>query len=293
MRSRTVKPGFFRNESVGECDPFARLLFVGMLCAADCEGRLEDRPKKIRAEILPYDDVDGEVMLGQLHAAGLIVRYEVDGRKLIQIPKFKDHQNPHPREQASTLPPPANMPGREKVMPSRGKARPGREKVMPGPSAFSVSSAFSEPSALPPPEDIGRASARPRSRTESAEGFKAFWKLFPLKVKKIRAEKLWNKLAPDVGLVDIILAAVKRQKLSTDWTKDGGKYVPHPTNWLEDRRWEDEPAEAEDPGCCTDAELDAAFGPRKRPTLAELKELGLYHEPGSVNGATPEGGAAC
>jgi hypothetical protein len=33
-----------------------RLLFTGLWCLADREGRLEDRPAEIKAEIFSYDD---------------------------------------------------------------------------------------------------------------------------------------------------------------------------------------------------------------------------------------------
>ena len=48
-RARNIKPGFFANENLAECDPLARLLFAGLWCLADREGRLEDRPKRIAA----------------------------------------------------------------------------------------------------------------------------------------------------------------------------------------------------------------------------------------------------
>lgn len=67
-RARNIKPGFFANEDLAECDPLARLLFAGLWCLADREGRLEDRPKRIRAELLPYDSCDADELLNQLQA---------------------------------------------------------------------------------------------------------------------------------------------------------------------------------------------------------------------------------
>lgn len=42
---------------------------------ADRDGRLEDRPKRIRAEVLPYDDGNVDSLLSELHQAGFILRY--------------------------------------------------------------------------------------------------------------------------------------------------------------------------------------------------------------------------
>ena len=53
MRARNLKPGFFKNDALAECDPLARILFEGLWCMADREGRLECHPKRIKAEILP------------------------------------------------------------------------------------------------------------------------------------------------------------------------------------------------------------------------------------------------
>lgn len=106
MRARNIKPGFFTNECVADCDPLARLLFQGLWCFADREGRFEWRPKKIKAEILPYDNCQIEKLLAQLQKHQLIISYSVNGNDYAFIPNFKKHQKPHPREAASTLPSP-------------------------------------------------------------------------------------------------------------------------------------------------------------------------------------------
>lgn len=105
-RARNIKPGFFKNEMLAECSPLARLLFAGLWCLADRAGRLEDRPKRIRAEILPYDDGSVDDMLDELHEAGFILRYAVGEQGFIQVLNFGKHQNPHCREPESTIPAP-------------------------------------------------------------------------------------------------------------------------------------------------------------------------------------------
>jgi hypothetical protein len=290
MRSRTVRPGFFRNESLAECDPLTRLLFVGLWCLADREGRLEDRPKRIRADALPYDDCDVNAMLDQLHAAGFIIRYEVDGQKLIQITTFGQHQNPHPKELSEGLPPPPNQsenqqrPNRGKPRPSRGKVGATRGKSRSGPPLPSSSSVSSSPSvsSLNTPSEC-----RPTDDGATvADGFDGFWSAYPKKVKKTAARSAWDKIGPDADLTRTILAAIERQKQSTDWTKNGGEYVPHPTSWLNGRRWEDEVLPAGDG--YTEAAIDDAIGPARKPTVAELQEMGFV----SANGAGQIGGVA-
>lgn len=105
-RSRNIKPGFFTNDVLGELPPLTRLLFAGIWTICDREGRLEDRPKKIRAEVLPYDHCDADEMLQQLHTSGFIRRYQAGGKSVIQVLAWAEHQNPHIKEAASTLPAP-------------------------------------------------------------------------------------------------------------------------------------------------------------------------------------------
>ena len=105
-RARNIKPGFFANEDLAECDPLARLLFAGLWCLADREGRLEDRPKRIRAELLPYDSCDADDLLNQLQARGFILRYSHGEGRFIQVLKFDSHQNPHMKEAKSSIPAP-------------------------------------------------------------------------------------------------------------------------------------------------------------------------------------------
>lgn len=109
-RSRNVKPGFFKNEDLAGCTALARLVYIGLWTLADKEGRLEDRPKRIKAELLPYDEAAVEPLLDELAGSPrsggqpFIRRYTVDGQRFIDIPTFKKHQNPHHREHPSEIP---------------------------------------------------------------------------------------------------------------------------------------------------------------------------------------------
>lgn len=106
-RSRNIKPGFFKNEVLAELCPEFRLLFVGLWTYADREGRFEYRPRRIRAEILPYDDsVSVEDGIAALADSGFLEIYEVSGQILGQIKNWAKHQNPHHKEIGSTLPGP-------------------------------------------------------------------------------------------------------------------------------------------------------------------------------------------
>lgn len=104
-RARNIKPAIYTNEELADLPVAARWLFVGLWTMADREGRLEDRPKRIKMTIFPADDLDVTPLLDGLNDAGLIVRYGAEGSAYIWIPGFTKHQKPHPREAPSTIPP--------------------------------------------------------------------------------------------------------------------------------------------------------------------------------------------
>ncbi len=71
-------------------------------------------------------------------------------------------------------------------------------------------------------------------------GFDEFWAHWPRHVDKHAAENAWRKLKPTVTLTDLIVQAVDNQKASTEWLRDGGRFIPYPATWLNGRRWDDE-----------------------------------------------------
>lgn len=144
-RARNIKPGFFANEDLAELEPMGRLLFIGLWTLADREGRLEDRPKRIKGELFPYDNCDVDSLLNDLEQWGFIKRYQSQGVKCIQVINFSKHQNPHPREAKSVLPAYESEPnqekdvprhdlGTDKDIPSREKELPSHEKAQPSPA---------------------------------------------------------------------------------------------------------------------------------------------------------------
>lgn len=107
MRSRTIRPGIATNETLAALGPYATLLFERLWMLADREGRLEDRPARIKAEAFPHwPEVPVENLLITLAESGLITRYTVKAYRCILICTFKKHQHPHTHEAKSTLPPP-------------------------------------------------------------------------------------------------------------------------------------------------------------------------------------------
>lgn len=105
-RSRNIKPSFFTNDDLAELDPLARLLFIGMWTIADYKGDLEWRPRRIKAQVLPYDNCDIEELAINLDKSGFIRYYSNGEKTYVRVTNFNKHQNPHKneREKGSDIP---------------------------------------------------------------------------------------------------------------------------------------------------------------------------------------------
>ena len=73
--------------------------------------------------------------------------------------------------------------------------------------------------------------------------FAEFWKAYPKKVGKASCQKAWNKLKPNAELFGQIMEALKAQKATEQWQREGGRFIPNPLTWLNQGRWDDEPVE--------------------------------------------------
>lgn len=160
-RQRTLHPDFFTDEKVVTVSFAARLMFQGLWCEADREGRLEDKPLRLKMKLFPADDVDGAELIAELIAAGLVARYAVDGRSFLVLPGFQKRQHVHPKEVPSKLPPPpteAIQPRKPEQSPDEPACMDEKPRLLPqerglnpsGPSFPSFPSGSSFPSGPPP-----------------------------------------------------------------------------------------------------------------------------------------------
>lgn len=97
-RARNIKPSFFTNDELSELDPLARLLFIGMWTIADFKGCFEYKPKRLKVQLLPYDDCDIEKLAINLDKSGFISIYSVRDQLYAKVMNFDKHQNPHKNE---------------------------------------------------------------------------------------------------------------------------------------------------------------------------------------------------
>jgi uncharacterized protein YdaU (DUF1376 family) len=70
--------------------------------------------------------------------------------------------------------------------------------------------------------------------------FDDFWKIYPLKQGRDRAEKSWIKLKPDKTLYNKIILNIDRRLLLGEWSLDRKNFIPHASTYLNQKRWTDE-----------------------------------------------------
>ena len=125
------------------------------------------------------------------------------------------------------------------------RARESESELEPGPASRGKASP-SELDRTPPTPGAGRQTGSglvPEIVSPLHAGFDRFWQTYPRKVGKAKALEAWAKINPRCQLVEQMLETLAWQKESDDWMRDAGRYVPHPTTWLNQHRWDDEPQE--------------------------------------------------
>lgn len=226
-RARQIKYGFFLNEQLAELPPLCRLLFQGLWLLADREGKLENRPKKIHAQILPYDkDADICAFLCALEDAQFLRRYAIGDAQFIKILNFKEHQNPHQNETESIIPEP-------KTQPSGASTIQEPEQHSTNPASMLV------PSML---DNIKKEKNIKKRKKNPSVKFEQFYKSYPRRKDRDRAWIAFEKLHPDDELFADIMQAVENQKAEYNLKHDDADYqfFKYAAPWLNGRCWTDE-----------------------------------------------------
>jgi uncharacterized protein YdaU (DUF1376 family) len=115
-----------------------------------------------------------------------------------------------------------------------GSLKGGSKMVEP--NGNSSSSSSSSLNSYKEREDVSAGSAM-NGRSAS---FELFWSAYPRKEGKGKCRTWWKRRKPDAALVRAMLAKIEQAKYTKKWKDDGGKYIPMPSTWLHEERWEDE-----------------------------------------------------
>ena len=164
-RARNIKPGFFTNEELVELPFSTRLLFIGLWTIADREGRLEDKPKRIKMHLFPADEINVDEALCELQASGFLKRYEVEGARYIQVLAFRKHQNPHRDEKPSSIPAMDEQDSNTVQAPCKHSANPADSPIPDSliPDSLNIDTASTTPAVevVGQPAEVDRPTAAP------------------------------------------------------------------------------------------------------------------------------------
>jgi len=220
-RARNIKPGFFRNAELVELPTETRLLFIGLWTIADREGRLQDRPKQIKMEIYPADSFDIEAMLLQLHEAGLILRYEVDGNRYIQVVNFTKHQYPHRDEKPSTIPAPYKHHVGTMLDVGRDESNPAD---ILNPESYNLN----------PDPQTKTSSADAPSLPDEPEGFEEAWAHYPQRPgrSKVDALRAWKARVKEGVDPAALIDGVRRYAAYCRGTNTEPQFVKQPATFF-------------------------------------------------------------
>lgn len=130
-RKRFVSPEFFAHGDLYDAERATglplRLAYAGLWTVTDRRGMFWWKPREMKLQIMPYDDVDFERILTALEAYGFVERYAVDGKRFGRVPSFERWQTFHRNESPSDVPdaaPELRQPSTIGLEPSNGRPEP-------------------------------------------------------------------------------------------------------------------------------------------------------------------------
>jgi len=240
----------------GHLVEFCHALYPLLISHTDDFGRLQGDPFTVKHQCYPasvrtLDDFADALL--ELHRVELIRWYVVGGKRYLQIDNFDPHQLGLHKRTRSRFPEVPGSSGKVPEIPSEEKGREQEEKGREQePVPARAAPALVSPARVQAAQAAAVANGKTHAKTKAAlagqvaelrAGFEEFMAHYPKghRVGKLLAWKAWQKLRPSLVLKDLIVASVDEHKAWPTWLKDGGDFIPHPTTFLNQARWEDEP----------------------------------------------------
>jgi hypothetical protein len=98
-----------------------------------------------------------------------------------------------------------------------------------------------------------------KKRKHHADGpaeFVEFCQRYPKVRKWDKTLEAWQKINPDAATCAAIFEGLDRYLASEDWAREGGRFIPHSTSWLNGGCWKDHPTPASGLSLKTAGNLD-------------------------------------
>lgn len=225
------------SEQVADLSVEAQLIFTWSIPHTDDVGVLPHKSRSLKALIVPMWDcefLDFDKWIKEIVNQKLWREIEYNGKKFYVVIKFQEHQTLKKDRQPYSLfdiandkDPKVSWNKLYAIMDTLGFQMENTDFQMDTKGKIS--------------EKKGSKGKRSEDNIKSYSlDFNKFWKIYPNKKGKGKAFESWEKINPSKKLVDKILKAIDEQKESLPWTRERGKFIPHPTTWLNQNRWDDE-----------------------------------------------------
>lgn len=221
-RSRMIKPEFWDDEKLCRISRDARLTFIGLWTNSDDYGVVKGHPAWLKSQIFPYDDIKIQtfmVWIKELEDLRIIFPFTDNSENYIYIKNFDKHQVINRKSKSRNPTPPDSL--IEDSMSTHGGLMDQTETEVK----------YKQKQKAP--------SAQKKSDAHTIR-FEMFWDAYPKKVGKRSAESAWMKLNGSMPDIEIVLQKLEQLKKSEQWTADNGKWIPHPSTWLNRGGWDDQ-----------------------------------------------------
>ncbi|MEZ5555257.1 hypothetical protein [Haliea sp.] len=240
-RIRTVKPELSAHEGMFDLEEATglpvRFAWVMLFTVADREGRFRWRPRTLKAQVLPHDNLDFSRVLDAWLTGGFIVKYRVGDELFGCIPTFAKHQVINNRESGSALP---SIDDADEVIAGEHKGHDacGTHERREGEAS---------PSREVYAQAEGRKEGKEGTAASLAERFDDFWNSWPTdmgeKGNRKRALDQWQRLKPTPEFEKEIRARLEQQvRVKRDLRAQGqfAANFQHVERWIRDRGWDNE-----------------------------------------------------
>lgn len=233
-RIRSIKPEALQHRKVGRLSDRAFRLWVGMLTQADDEGRLVVDPDNLRVLCFGYHPKvkieHVSAALNEILGLGLIRLYGISQTIYADFPSWADHQVVNRPAPSFIAPYSAGVPITEYSLNGQGSY----QHDLTRPDLTRSDPTRSDPACVTP-------------ALAHREEFEQFWTFYPNKTAKGYAHTCFLKAIKKVTL-QVMLEALALQIQWPKWQRDGGQYIPNPSTWLNQERWNDEVGKGGDRG---------------------------------------------
>lgn len=221
MPNRIIKESICTSDSIDKLTWFEEAMFYRLIVNCDDYGRFDGRAAVIKSRLFPLKDnitvKAVEAAIKKLVSVELVTLYVFEGKPYLHLPTWDSHQQI--RAKRSKYPSPDEA---DKVICNHmisDDIRCARNPI--------------QSESNPNTESESECAGAERDRV-----FNEFWSAYPKKVGKKDAQRAFAKV-PKAEWPKLI-PAVERQKKSKQWQKDDGQYIPNPSTWLNQGRWDDE-----------------------------------------------------